>query len=106
MFGPLPLRAQQPASMRRVGVLAGGGGEDDLDVQARIGAFLQELQKLGWTDGRNVRIDARWPGGNADSIRKSAAELVALAPDVIFGGGTSTVGALLQTTGTVPIVFA
>ena len=78
---------------------------DDPDVQARIAAFLQGLQQLGWTDGRNVRIDYRWGAGNADDIRKYAAELVALAPDVILATGTATMAPLLQATRTVPIVF-
>ena len=79
---------------------------DDPESQARIAAFLQGLQQLGWTDGRNVRIDNRWAAGNADDIRRHAAELVALAPDVILAPGTATVGPLLQATRTVPIVFA
>ena len=74
-------------------------------MQGRIAAFLQGLAQLGWADGRNVRIDTRWAAGNADDIRKYAAELVALAPDVILAGGTATVGPLLQATRTVPIVF-
>ena len=79
---------------------------DDPEAQARIAAFLQGLQQLGWTDGRNVRIDIRWAAGNADDIRKYAAELVALAPDVILATGSPTVAPLLQATRTVPIVFA
>ena len=79
---------------------------DDPEAQARLAAFLQGLQQLGWTDGRNVRIDYRWAAGNADDIRKYAAELVALAPDVILAAGGSSVGPLLQATRTVPIVFA
>ena len=73
--------------------------------KVRFAAFLQGLQQLGWTDGGNVRIDARWTAGSADDIRKHAAELVALAPDVILAHGSSTVGPLLQATRTVPIVF-
>jgi putative ABC transport system substrate-binding protein len=103
---PLAAHAQQPSLVRRIGMLVGGGGEDDPDMQARHGAFLQALAQLGWTDGRNVRIDTRWPAANADNLRKHAAELAALAPDVIVAGGTSTVGPLLQATRTVPIVFA
>jgi putative tryptophan/tyrosine transport system substrate-binding protein len=103
---PLAARAQQPDRVRRVGVLTGGGGADDPDMQDRVAAFLQELQRLGWTDGRNVRIDTRWSAANADSVRKHAAELVALAPDVILASGTSTIGPLLQATRAVPIVFA
>ena len=78
---------------------------DDPEGQARLAAFLQALQQLGWTDGRNVRIDIRWGAGDADRIRRHAAELVALAPDVILANGGSTVGPLLQATRSVPIVF-
>ena len=78
---------------------------DDPEAQARVAAFLQGLQQLGWTDGRNVRIDSRWAAGNADDTRKYAAELVALAPDVILAAGSQSVGPLLQATRTVPIVF-
>ena len=92
--------------MRRIGVLVGGGSADDPDSKERYAAFLQHLQQLGWIDGRNVQIDIRWPLGDADSIRKYAAELVALAPDVIVAAGTSIVGPLLQASRTVPIVFA
>jgi putative ABC transport system substrate-binding protein len=101
---PLAARAQQPERMRRIGVLTGVAA-DDPDDQARIAAFLQALQQLGWTDGRNVRFDIRWAAGNNENIRKYAAELVALAPDVIFVTG-SAVGLLLQATRAVPIVFA
>jgi putative ABC transport system substrate-binding protein len=103
---PIAARAQQRERVRRIGVLAGGGGADDPDAQARNAAFLQGLALLGWTVGRNVRIDARWGLANADHIRKYAAELVALEPDVILAGGTATVAPLLQVTRTVPIVFA
>jgi ABC-type uncharacterized transport system substrate-binding protein len=102
---PLAARAQQGERMRRIGVLAGGGGEDDPDMRGRVVTLLQGLAQLGWTDGRNVRIDTRWPAANADNIRKHAAELAALKPDVIVAGGTSTVGPLVQATRTVPIVF-
>jgi len=101
---PRALRAQQPDRMRRIGVLVGAGA-DGLDAQARQGAFLQGLQQLGWTDGRNVRIDTRWGGANADDIRKYAAELAALAPDVILAAGNAPVERLLQATRTVAIVF-
>ena len=74
--------------------------------QGRFAAFLQGLQQLGWTDGRNVQIDIRWGAGNAEDMRKYAAELVALAPDVMLATGGTTVGPLLQATRTVPIVFA
>ena len=78
---------------------------DDPVGQARLAAFLQGLQQLGWIDGRNVRIEYRWAAGDADGIRRYAAELVALAPDVILASGSSTVAPLLQATRTVPIVF-
>ena len=81
-----------------------GLGHGHPDLQARLAAFQQGLQQLGWTDGRNVRIDYRWGAGSADNMRKYAAELVALAPDVILATGP-TVGQLLQATRTVPIVF-
>ena len=81
--------------VRRIGVLTGGVAADDPEAQASIAAFLQGLQQLGWTDGRNVRIDYRWGAGDADNIRKYAAELVALAPDVILASGTATIGAVV-----------
>jgi putative ABC transport system substrate-binding protein len=102
---PLAAGAQQPDRMRRIGVLLPAAA-DDAEFQARVGAFLQALALLGWTIGGNVRIDTRWAGSNPADIRKHAAELAALAPDVILAGGTSTVGPLLQATRTVPIVFA
>ena len=92
--------------MRRIGVLIGAAVDaDDPDAKANIAAFLQVLQQLGWTDGRNVRIDYRWGAGNADNIRKHAAELVALAPDVILATGTVAMAPLLEATRTLPIVF-
>ena len=100
---PLAAHAQQPDRIRRIGAFA--GIEDDAEGQERFAAFLQGLRQLGWTDGRNVRIDYRWGGGNADNIRKQAAELAALAPDVILAAGAAVVGPLLQATRTVPIVF-
>ena len=103
---PLAASAQQPERMRRIGALNAGSSADDPDGQARLAAYLQQLQQLGWTDGRNVRIDYRWGLGDADNIRKYTAELVALAPDVIFAAGTAAVGPMLQATRTVPIVFA
>jgi putative ABC transport system substrate-binding protein len=102
---PLAARAQQSDRMRRIGVLNGQAANDP-DAQANIAAFLQGLQQLGWTDGRNVRIDHRWAAGNPADIRKYAAELVALAPDVILAPGATQLGPLLQATRTVPIVFA
>ena len=102
---PLAARAQQSERMRRIGVLGGGAAADDPDVQARMAAFLQALQQLGWTVGRNVRIDYRSGLGDPDNIRKAVSELAALAPDVILAGGTATMASLLQATRTVPIVF-
>jgi putative tryptophan/tyrosine transport system substrate-binding protein len=101
---PLTARAQQPERMRRIGVFMSLAA-DDKQAQARLAAFLQGLQELGWTDGRNVRIDIRWGTGDPDRNRRNAAELVALAPDVILASGGSIVGLLLHATSTVPIVF-
>jgi putative ABC transport system substrate-binding protein len=101
---PLTARAQQPERMRRIGVLLPAAA-DDAEFQARFGAFLQGLGQSGWTIGRNVRIDTRWAGGNAPDIRRHAADLTLLAPDVILADGGSAVGALLQATRNVPIVF-
>jgi putative tryptophan/tyrosine transport system substrate-binding protein len=100
---PLAARAQQER-VRRIGVLMSFAA-DDPEGKAQIAAFVQGLQQLGWTDGRNVRIDYRHGLGNADDTRKYAAELVALAPEVVLAIGGATAGPLLQTTRTVPIVF-
>jgi putative ABC transport system substrate-binding protein len=100
---PLAARAQAER-VRRIGVLLPATA-DNPEFQARVGAFLQALALLGWTIGRNVRIDTRWATTNAAEIRRHAAELAALAPDVILASGDSTVGPLLQATRTVPIVF-
>jgi putative ABC transport system substrate-binding protein len=105
---PLAVRAQQAERVRRIGVLQGGSDRDRADdprSQPNTAAFLQALQQLGWTDGRNVKIDYRWPAGDADKARKYAAELVALAPDVILSFGSPNMTPLLQATRTVPIVF-
>src|SRR5262249_8284642 len=83
---PLAARAQQREKMRRIGVLMPLGA-DDAEGQARLAAFLQGLQEAGWAVGRNARIDFRWSAGNADDIRRYAAELVALVPDVILANG-------------------
>src|SRR5262245_37493856 len=91
--------------MRRIGVIYTGAA-DDRHAQARNTAFLQALQQLGWTEGRNVQIDFRWARADADRIRKDVAELVALAPDVILATGSATVGPLLQVTRSIPTVFA
>jgi putative tryptophan/tyrosine transport system substrate-binding protein len=101
---PLAAHAQQPERMRRIGVLM-ALAENDPEEQVRYAAFVEGLQQLGWTDGRNVRIDVRWSAGDADRGRKYAAELVALAPDVILASGGTVVGTLLQATRIVPIVF-
>jgi putative ABC transport system substrate-binding protein len=101
---PLPARAQRSERVRRIGVLM-STTEGDVEGQARIAAFLQGLQQSGWAVSGNVRIDIRWGAGDADRIRKYAAELVALAPDVILASGGAVAGSLLQVTRTVPIVF-
>jgi putative tryptophan/tyrosine transport system substrate-binding protein len=98
------VRGQQPERIRRISILL-ATTSDDAEFQAWVGAFLQALALLGWTIGRNVRIDTRWATADAGEIRRHAAELAALAPDVILAHGASTVGALLQATRTVPIVF-
>src|SRR5262245_52328817 len=94
---PLAARALQNERMRRIGVLLPATADDAL-LQARVGAFLQELALLDWTIGRNVRIDVRWASTNANAIRRHAAELVSLTPDVILAAGDSTTPALLQAT--------
>jgi putative ABC transport system substrate-binding protein len=99
---PLVARAQQ--RVPRIGVLINLAA-DDPESGARLAAFVKGLQELGWADGRNVRIETRWGGADADRVRRYAAELVALAPDVILASGGSTVGPLQQATRTVPIVF-
>jgi putative ABC transport system substrate-binding protein len=101
---PLGARAQQPERMRRIGVLMPFTA-DDLPGRARLMTFVQVLQQLGWIDGRNVRIEPRWGGGNVGDIRKFAAELAALAPDVILADSSATVAPLLEATRSVPIVF-
>jgi ABC-type uncharacterized transport system substrate-binding protein len=99
---PMAARAQQPERMRRIGVLTGASG---LVSGARLDAFLKALAQLGWTEGQNVRLEIRRGGGDADAIRKHAAELAALAPDVIMAIGGTATERLLQATRTVPIVF-
>jgi putative tryptophan/tyrosine transport system substrate-binding protein len=100
---PLAARAQQTERVRRIGVLMSVA--DGPEGKARLGAFLEGLQQLGWTDGRNVRIDQRWGAGDAERARKYAAELVALGADVILASGDHSVVASRQATRTVPIVF-
>ena len=101
---PFAAHAQQTERMRRIGMLMASAAGDS-EREARVGAFLQGLQQLGWTVGRNVRIDYRWAVGDADRFRKYAAELVGLAPDVILANGSPAVAPLQQATRTVPIVF-
>jgi putative ABC transport system substrate-binding protein len=101
---PLTARAQQPERVRRIAVLTSGNA-DNQELKTALAAFQQGLQQLGWTDGRNVRIDLRRGAGDADIIRKHATELAALAPDVIVTAGAATAGQLLQATRTVPILF-
>ena len=100
---PAGARAQQP--MRRIGVLM-DQAQDDTESSPRTAAFLRGLQQLGWTEGRNVRIDTRWAAGDANLHRRYAAELVALAPDVLLATASPTVVALQTATRTIPIVFA
>jgi putative ABC transport system substrate-binding protein len=104
MAWPLAAPAQQTDRVRRIGV-AMALSSDDPERQARLAAFVQELQQLGWTVGRNLQIDYRWGAGDTDRNRKNAAELIALVPDVILATGTPTLAPLLQATRTVPIVF-
>src|SRR6516165_2726637 len=101
---PLAARAQ-PERVRRMGVLMPYAASDP-QVQARIKALLQGLQQLGWSDGSNIKIDYRWSAGNEDHTRKYAAELVALAPDVIFASSSASVGPMQRATRMIPIVFA
>jgi len=102
---PLAARAQQPERIRRIGVLM-NLAVGDPEGEARSAGFLQALQQLGWSDGRNVRIDYRWAAGAADRFHRYAEELLALGPDVILAASTPSVQALQQATRTVPIVFA
>jgi putative tryptophan/tyrosine transport system substrate-binding protein len=103
---PIGVRAQQPVRMRRIGVMFALLAADDPEAQALLTAFVQGLQERGWTDGRNVRIEYRWGLGDPDRQRRYAAELVALAPDVILAGGNSALASLQRATRTPPIVFA
>jgi len=101
---PLAALAQQPGTPRRIGVLI-QVAEGDPQARIEVATFLRGLQELGWNEGRNLRIDTRWGGGDADRIRKYAAELVALGPEVVLAPGGTVVGALQQASRTVPIVF-
>jgi putative ABC transport system substrate-binding protein len=102
---PLAARAQQPERVRRIGVLQ-AVGPNDPEGPTRMAGFLQVLQQLGWSEGRNLRIDIRWASGDADLYRKYAEELIALSPDVILATASPTVAALQAVTRTMPIVFA
>jgi len=103
---PLAAHAQQPEGMRRIGVLM-GYAESDSDAQAKVAAFREGLQKLGWAEGRNIRMDTRWPiPADTESMQRFAKELVALQPDLILSHITPTTAALLQQTRTIPIIFA
>ena len=101
---PVATRAQQSEGMRRIGVLMNRAA-DDPQGQARLAAFQQGMQQLGWTDGGNVRIDVRWGADDVDRERRYAAELVALAPDIVLASGTLSVTALQHVSRTLPIVF-
>jgi len=101
---PLTVHAQPPERTRRIGVLMPLAA-DDPEGQTRLGALLQGLQQFGWTIGRNLRVEYRWGAGNVGAMRKYAAELVALTPDVLVAPGTTPVGPMLEATRTVPIVF-
>jgi putative tryptophan/tyrosine transport system substrate-binding protein len=101
---PLPAHAQTPDRLRRLGVLMGTADNDPLG-QSRISAFRQELQEQGWKEGRNLKIELRWSGGDASRIKDYTAELVRLAPDVIVANGSLLVAAMEQATRSIPIVF-
>jgi putative tryptophan/tyrosine transport system substrate-binding protein len=102
---PLGARAQQSERMRRIGVLMGAFAESDREGQTFVAAFREGLQKSGWTEGRNIRIDARWVAGETEGMQRLAKELVALQPDLIVSANTPTTAALLQQTRTIPIIF-
>jgi putative ABC transport system substrate-binding protein len=103
---PLAARAQQGERMRRIGVLIAGLTQNDSEGQLRIAAFRQGLQNLGWIEGRNLHIEERWPGGNAERLQSFAAELVGMRPDAIFAGNEAATMALHRIASTLPIVFA
>jgi putative tryptophan/tyrosine transport system substrate-binding protein len=102
---PIAVRAQQSAKQRRIGVLMNRAA-DSSEGQARIAAIQQRLQQLGWSDGQNLLMDVRWGAEDPDLERKGAAELAALAPDVVLAGGTLSVMAMLRESRTIPVVFA
>ena len=103
---PLVAQGQQSERMRRIGVLMGQGlAEGDPEAQSSVAAFREELRKLGWKEGRNIEIDTRWAGGDVESMKRFAKELVALQPDFIFTSSTPATAAMLQQTRTIPILF-
>ena len=101
---PLAARAQQPDRVRRIGVLT-PFNEGDPEGRSRVSAFQEALREAGWVEGRNIRIDYRWAGGDSDRIRGYAAEIVGLAPEAILGASTPVLAALRNETKTIPIVF-
>jgi putative tryptophan/tyrosine transport system substrate-binding protein len=103
---PLTTRAQQPSQIPRIGLIMGGTEENDPESQARIAAFREGLAALGWTEGRNIRIDYRFAGGDPDRIRNLVAELVRSGPDLIIANSSPVIAALKQATNTIPVVFA
>src|SRR5262245_30737563 len=102
---PVAARAQQRERSRRIGVLMGAFAESDREGQIFVAAFREGLQKSGWTEGRNIRIDTRWVAGETEGMQRLAKELVALQPDLIVSANTPTTAALLQQTRTIPIIF-
>src|SRR5260370_2741309 len=102
---PLAARAQQAERVRRIGVLM-AYAENDSEAQADVAAFRNELQKLGWTEGRNIRIDTRWATADVESIQRFAKDLVVLPPELVLSSSTPPTAALLQQTRTIPIIFA
>ena len=102
---PVVARAQQPGRVRRIGILMGPDENDPL-AKPRLSAFTQALADLGWADGRNVRLDLRWGGGDINRIRALAQQLVGLRPDIIVTGGTPETVAVQRETGMIPIIFA
>ena len=102
---PVAVRALQGERMRRIGILA-GLPENDPEAQARVAAFVQRLDELGWTRGRNIHVDIRWGGGLSEDLRRFAGELARLNPDLLMATGGASLGPLVEATQTVPIVFA
>src|SRR5262249_50479233 len=102
---PLAARAQQPARMRRIGVLM-AYTENDREYRSHLAAFREELQKLGWSEGRNVQFDYRWAALDPEVMRRFARELIALQPDVILSSSSPTTASLLAETHSIPVIFA